>query len=130
MLHPDKAHGLQANDRSRNPVLLRAMLLVLFLGAVGLSMPGLAKTTVLQEVRMGNHDAYVRIVFEFSDAVQYQVSENTSNRNCRHTTSVMSVCDPVTGMHSLFSAVLTPQYFVDAPPVATVKAAQTVILHR
>jgi len=31
------------------------------------------------------------------------------------TFGAMSVCDPVTGMHKLFSDVLTPQYFVDAP---------------
>lgn len=31
------------------------------------------------------------------------------------TFGAMSVCDPVTGMHSLFSAMLTQQYFVDSP---------------
>jgi adenosylmethionine---8-amino-7-oxononanoate aminotransferase len=31
------------------------------------------------------------------------------------TFGAMSVCDPVTGMHSLFSDTLTPQYFVDKP---------------
>jgi len=31
------------------------------------------------------------------------------------TFGAMSVCDPVTGMHSLFNEVLTQQYFVDSP---------------
>ncbi len=31
------------------------------------------------------------------------------------TFGAMSVCDPVTGMHTLFSATLSPQIFVDAP---------------
>jgi len=57
-------------------------------------------------------------------AIQYWHAKGQSSkqrfltlRNGYHgdTFGAMSVCDPVTGMHSLFSDVLTKQYFVDTP---------------
>ncbi len=57
-------------------------------------------------------------------AIQYWASKNLpqkqhfiSARNGYHgdTLGTMSVCDPVTGMHSLFSKTLTQQYFIPAP---------------
>ncbi len=57
-------------------------------------------------------------------AVQYQLSMGRTNR--RHymtplggyhgdTQGAMSVCDPVTGMHTLFSGLLPQHYFVERP---------------
>jgi adenosylmethionine---8-amino-7-oxononanoate aminotransferase len=57
-------------------------------------------------------------------ALQYWISkgQNTKSRLLTiskgyhgDTFAAMSVCDPVTGMHHLFSNVLLPQYFVPAP---------------
>lgn len=57
-------------------------------------------------------------------AIQYWSSQHLSNkqqfitiRNGYHgdTLGSMSVCDPDTGMHSLFTKILAKQYFVDAP---------------
>jgi adenosylmethionine-8-amino-7-oxononanoate aminotransferase len=57
-------------------------------------------------------------------AIQYWASKNQatkqrfiSARNGYHgdTFGAMSVCDPVTGMHSLFSETLAQQYFIPAP---------------
>ena len=78
MLYPDKANGQQMHDRTRVPVILRALLLGLLLGVVGLPDPAPAETTVLREVRIADHGTYTRVVFEFSAPVQYQLSENTA----------------------------------------------------
>ncbi|MDJ0880962.1 MAG: adenosylmethionine--8-amino-7-oxononanoate transaminase [Gammaproteobacteria bacterium] len=57
-------------------------------------------------------------------AIQYWAARGESDRQKfltirggyhGDTSGAMSVCDPVTGMHSLFSKVLSQQYFVDKP---------------
>jgi hypothetical protein len=76
MPHPDKVTGQQAHDHTRVPFIFVALLVVVLLGVTGLSVPVFAKTAVLREVRMGNHGEYIRVVFEFSAAVQYELTEN------------------------------------------------------
>lgn len=57
-------------------------------------------------------------------AIQYWHAQGSSDKNKMltirsgyhgDTFAAMSVCDPVTGMHELFTGVLTPQFFADAP---------------
>ena len=84
MLYPDKAYGQQAHGRTRVPVILRVLLLAVFLGVSGLPAPVAAETTILKKLRVGDHGAYTRVVFEFSAPVQYQLSETDS-------TSIVSI---------------------------------------
>jgi len=77
MPYPDKTNGQQPQVRTRIPVVLRTLLLGLLLGLAGLSAPVLAKTAVLKDIRMGNHGDFIRVVFEFSAQVQYELSEKT-----------------------------------------------------
>lgn len=59
-------------------------------------------------------------------AFQYWIARGNPGRNRLLTVrqgyhgdtfAAMAVCDPVTGMHSLFSEILTKQYFADAPGI-------------
>jgi hypothetical protein len=77
MLHPDKTNGQEAQVHTRIPVVLRTLLWGLLLGLAGLSAPLPVKAAVLKEVRMGNHGDFIRVVFEFSAQVQYELSEKT-----------------------------------------------------
>ena len=78
MPYPDKANGQQAHDRTCVSVFLRALLLGLLLCVAGLPDPAPAETAVLRKIRMGNHGAYIRVVFEFSETVPYELSENAA----------------------------------------------------
>ncbi len=59
-------------------------------------------------------------------AIQYQHSKGKANKNKLltikngyhgDTFAAMSVCDPVNGMHQLFSGFITKNYFADAPTI-------------
>ncbi len=54
------------------------MLLGLTLGIPGTAITVSAETATLNEIRVGNHGAYIRIVFELSSQAQYQLEEDTA----------------------------------------------------
>lgn len=112
MLQTDKANGQQAHVRMHVPVILQALLLGLFLGVAGLSGPAPADAALLKDIRMGNHGEYIRVVFEFSEAVQYQVSENVAagmaSIRFLDTTSELPIA-PITGTSSCIDTVSVVQ---------------------
>ena len=78
MLHLDNDHGQQMYQRRDMSVFLKILLLGCCLGVVCSAGPIRAEAAVLREIRMGNHGDYVRVVFEFSGKIQYEVSQNTT----------------------------------------------------
>jgi hypothetical protein len=77
MPHPGKARGPRIY--ACNPVWLSwpVLLIVLALGITGTSITGSAEAATLNEVRVGNHGDYIRIVFQLSSQVEYQLNQDT-----------------------------------------------------
>jgi hypothetical protein len=76
MPHPEKARGRWIYACNRVLISWPVLLLGLTLGITGTSIPVSAETATLNEVRVGNHGDYIRIVFELSSHAQYQLDED------------------------------------------------------
>jgi adenosylmethionine-8-amino-7-oxononanoate aminotransferase len=68
----------------------------------------------------------VSVEVAMKTAIQFQFNKNLPKRNRfltvlngyhGDTTGAMSVCDPINGMHSLFSGSIQKQFFASAPPM-------------
>jgi adenosylmethionine-8-amino-7-oxononanoate aminotransferase len=108
---------------------LRDMAHVMFGGlthapAVGLAQRLVELTPQPLETVFFSDSGSVAVEVAMKMAIQYQAASGSAGRQrfltIRHgyhgdTLDAMSVCDPVTGMHTLFGDVLPRQFFVDAP---------------
>lgn len=77
MPYPEKARGPWIYACYRVLLCRPVRLLVLVLGVTGASFTGSAEAVMLNEVRVGNHGDYIRIVFELSGQAKYQIDEDT-----------------------------------------------------
>jgi len=75
MPHPEKARGPWTDTFIRVFIGWLTLMLGSVVGVTGTANPFQAKTAALNEVRIGNHDDYIRIVFELSQQVQYQIDD-------------------------------------------------------
>lgn len=78
MPHPEKARGIQAHACTCVLLGLYILSLGLVLGAAGLANSAMAETAALNEVRVGVHGAYIRIVFELSKPFQYELADDAA----------------------------------------------------
>ncbi len=77
MPHPENDRGPWIYAFYRVLLSWPVLLLCLVLGVSGTPITVSAETATLDEVRVGNHGDYIRIVFELSSQVQHQLDEDS-----------------------------------------------------
>jgi len=120
MPHPDKARRQQVENCVPFFAILYWLVLGLSLSGGAFPQRSLAETGSLKEVRVGDHGAYIRVVFELSTSVQYEFSQNDDTRtvSIRFMDTTSQVPDkPVTIATACIDTVSTRQD--DSDTVAT-----------
>ena len=77
MPHPENDRGPWIYANYRVFLSWPFLLFGLVLGVTGILSIGTAEAATLNELRIGNHGDYIRIVFELSDQAQYQLNQDT-----------------------------------------------------
>ena len=77
MPHPGKARGPWIYACNHVWLCWPVLLISLALGITGTSIAGSAEAATLNDVRVGNHGDYIRIVFQLSSQVEYQLNQDT-----------------------------------------------------